>query len=331
MSTSTRRSPRRIITGLIATAGLALASFGFTATTAAADTGDICDICSISFDVVACDAAGRVQYDSTEQHPDGTPLFPDPTPTQTPKPTQSPKPTPTTTSTPRPSPTVTAKPTAAPKPSASTPTGSGSNSGSGSSTGSGSNGSSIPSGSTSTGSTSNDAGTSTNEDLDDVINEGEELTGEDIAVDEDLDTDEIDGPTIVAIEGDLIPGNEVVVRGEGFPTDAVELRVEIHSVPQVIGLADTNADGSFALTAIVPEDLEPGWHQLVVFADDVEIARTSVVIAAPSEEEVETVAASSDEGGSSAAGLALLGGLVVAGGGAVAFHTLRKRKEQTAA
>lgn len=120
---------RRTAAILSAFAGFAIAAAIPVAATASpavvqdSGTGDVCDICSLSFDPEDCDAAGRIPYDSVEQNPDGSSKYPEEsapqpvaTPKPTPKPTATPKPSPSpvATSTPKPAPAT----TAAPKPAA---------------------------------------------------------------------------------------------------------------------------------------------------------------------------------------------------------------------
>lgn len=80
-------------------------------------TGDVCDVCSLSFSIEDCDAKGGVPYDSVEQNPDGSDKYPDPAASQ---PVADPKPAATQAPTPKatPKPAETSAPKSAP---ASTP------------------------------------------------------------------------------------------------------------------------------------------------------------------------------------------------------------------
>ena len=66
MTLTTRR--RRGLTATIALA-IALPAFTLVASEPAAAAGDVCDLCSINFDIGACDAAGGYPYDSTQESP----------------------------------------------------------------------------------------------------------------------------------------------------------------------------------------------------------------------------------------------------------------------
>lgn len=82
--------------------------------------GDVCDLCSINFDLLACEESGGEPYDSNPGGSQGTPTVPAPKPTANPSPepvaTTGPKPTPNPVATAAPKPTT----TVAPKPAATT-------------------------------------------------------------------------------------------------------------------------------------------------------------------------------------------------------------------
>ena len=61
----------------------------------------------------------------------------------------------------------------------------------------------------------------------------------------------------------LSPGDTVVIDGEDAPAGAV-IDAELHSTPVTIGSTTANADGTFSITATIPEDAEPGDHHIVV-------------------------------------------------------------------
>jgi len=87
-----------------------------------------------------------------------------------------------------------------------------------------------------------------------------------------------DAEPTVTVSGDLQPGGTIVVRGSGLAAGSDAVRVELHSTPQVLGTATTDASGAFELTATIPASTPVGAHSVVVFVDGVEVARTSVTV-----------------------------------------------------
>ncbi len=61
----------------------------------------------------------------------------------------------------------------------------------------------------------------------------------------------------------LSPGDTVEIEGEDAPAGST-VTVELHSTPVTIGTTTANSDGTFAVTAIIPDDTEAGDHHLVV-------------------------------------------------------------------
>lgn len=59
------------------------------------------------------------------------------------------------------------------------------------------------------------------------------------------------------------PGDTVAITGSGLPMGATA-NAEIHSTPQWVGSAITDASGEFTIDAVIPEDIEPGLHTFVV-------------------------------------------------------------------
>jgi hypothetical protein len=59
-------------------------------------------------------------------------------------------------------------------------------------------------------------------------------------------------------------GSTITLKGTGFAGSANGLTVELHSTPVTIGTINTLADGSFELTATIPDNLETGRHNIVV-------------------------------------------------------------------
>ncbi len=96
--------------------------------------------------------------------------------------------------------------------------------------------------------------------------------------------------------GDLLPGDILTLTGSGLPTGAVAA-AEIHSTPQALGTAMVDDAGTFTIDTIVPEDIEPGDHTIVVTvtADGAEqsVVNQPVVILAP--EDVKSSGPKTDE------------------------------------
>lgn len=107
----------------------------------------------------------------------------------------------------------------------------------------------------------------------------------------------------VTVAGDLSPGGAITVSGTGFEPGAVT--VEIHSTPQSLGTATASGAGTFTLRAVIPAIVDAGAHDVVVFANGVEIARTAVTVAA---------AAAADAGGTGSAGAGTAAGSGTQGG-----------------
>lgn len=82
----------------------------------------------------------------------------------------------------------------------------------------------------------------------------------------------------ITVTGELRPGGAINISGTGFAAGAVT--VEIHSTPQSLGTATAASDGTFTLGATIPASVEAGAHDVVVFANGTEIARTAVTIGA---------------------------------------------------
>ncbi len=59
------------------------------------------------------------------------------------------------------------------------------------------------------------------------------------------------------------PGDSVTLTGTGLPAGAIA-NAEIHSTPQQLGTAMVDASGAFEINAIIPDDIEPGAHTIVV-------------------------------------------------------------------
>ena len=93
------------------------------------------------------------------------------------------------------------------------------------------------------------------------------------------------------------------------------LSIEIHSEPQQLGTVMTGGDGSFVLETILPEELKPGTHKIVVLYQGKEIANQELQVgpkAADSFIEALTVGFNGENKGL-LPGLAILIGLLAIG------------------
>ncbi len=73
------------------------------------------------------------------------------------------------------------------------------------------------------------------------------------------------------------PGGEVTIEGDGFVADE-ELVVELRSDPVELGTAEADADGAASATVTIPEDTEPGTHQLALVGADHEVVASLEVL-----------------------------------------------------
>ncbi|MFB9308586.1 hypothetical protein BJY17_001950 [Agromyces hippuratus] len=135
----------------------------------------------------------------------------------------------------------------------------------------------------------------------------------------------------VAVTGDLVPGGRITVVGSDLAPGVDGFAVELHSTPQTLGSATTNADGGFTFTGTIPASTTAGAHSIVVTIDGVEVATASITVAA--------AGSGADEASVESAGLAstgtafvdVLGWLalaLIAVGGAV-YAVVRVRSRHT--
>lgn len=127
----------------------------------------------------------------------------------------------------------------------------------------------------------------------------------------------------VTVSGDLVPGGTITVRGSGLAPSTSGFSVELHSTPQVLGAASTNAAGGFTFTGTIPASTPAGSHAVVVTIGGVQVAGVSVTVAA----------ADADAAGLASTGTALVdvlawiaGALIALGAAAFAFVRLRARR-----
>lgn len=134
------------------------------------------------------------------------------------------------------------------------------------------------------------------------------------------DETDVDPATVagnIEVDGDLVPGGVIIVRGTGFAPDA-EFVIEVHSEPRELTTAGSDASGDFAVEATIPDDLEPGLHTVVVLVGDVELASSRIAVSAP------------PGAGGAVAALWLLGGLALAAALLLGYTVLRSRRRQNA-
>lgn len=63
--------------------------------------------------------------------------------------------------------------------------------------------------------------------------------------------------------GNLHPGDKFTITGSGLPAGS-KITAELHSTPVTLGTATVGSNGTFSLSATVPESTEPGDHTVVV-------------------------------------------------------------------
>ncbi|MDZ8170715.1 metallophosphoesterase family protein [Microbacterium xanthum] len=85
--------------------------------------------------------------------------------------------------------------------------------------------------------------------------------------------------TLTLSSGTVAAGGTLSLTGSGFEPGA-ELRVELHSTPQVLGAVTADAAGAFASTVTIPASTETGTHTVRVFAGDDELASAEIEVTA---------------------------------------------------
>ena len=82
---------------------------------------------------------------------------------------------------------------------------------------------------------------------------------------------------VLSVSDRLSPGAAFTLSGKGLPADT-EVRVELHSTPQLLGNATVGAGGTFTFASRIPAATPAGSHHLVVFAEGREVARVAVQV-----------------------------------------------------
>jgi hypothetical protein len=123
-------------------------------------------------------------------------------------------------------------------------------------------------------------------------------------------------------------GSKVVVRGEDFAGDVKNLTIEIHSeTPQLLFTIDTAVDGSFEAEVTLPDNLEIGKHDIIIFYEGTPIVKKIIEISKGAEPILPTTAdGEHNQNGinTTTAGIILLALLFVASIGALASWKVKK-------
>ncbi|MBM7829321.1 hypothetical protein JOE59_000026 [Agromyces cerinus] len=131
----------------------------------------------------------------------------------------------------------------------------------------------------------------------------------------------------VTVTGDLVPGGRITVVGESLAPGTDGFAVELHSTPQTLGSATTNSDGGFTFTGTIPAATPAGAHTIVVTIDGVEVANSSITVAAAGSGEETTSAGLASTGAPLVDVLGWLAlALLAAGGAAYGIVRVRARR-----
>ncbi|MDR1358296.1 MAG: hypothetical protein LBJ48_02925 [Coriobacteriales bacterium] len=116
------------------------------------------------------------------------------------------------------------------------------------------------------------------------------------------------------------PGSALVIRGAGFAGSVEELKLNLGALdPQTLARVSTSADGSFEASVTLPETLEPGKHDIVVFYGDYPIVKRTIDV-------VDLASAPDSTTDSLFVGLILLAGLAFIGIGVLLGWRATKKK-----
>lgn len=137
----------------------------------------------------------------------------------------------------------------------------------------------------------------------------------------------------VAVTGDLVPGGRITVVGTGLAPGVGGFSVELHSTPQTLGTATTASDGGFTFTGTIPAATPAGAHAIVVTINGVEVARSTITLAAAASGTAGSAGAAASDADLASTGaplVELLGWLaltlIAAGGAAFAVVLVRARR-----
>ncbi len=120
------------------------------------------------------------------------------------------------------------------------------------------------------------------------------------------------------VSGDLRPGASFTLTGAGLPS-RTEVRIELHSTPQLLGSTTVDAHGALTFSGSLPTATPAGAHHIVVFAGDRELARVAVTVAGASDQLANTGA---EEGVRITVGAAALA-LIAAGASLILVRRIR--------
>ncbi|MGG7462919.1 ParB-like protein [Plantibacter sp. YIM 135347] len=143
----------------------------------------------------------------------------------------------------------------------------------------------------------------------------------------------------IQVTGSLRAGGSITVTGAGFATSTKGFAVEIHSAPQHIGTADTDAQGRFTLRATIPASTPAGTHSIVVLINGTEVSSSDITIAADPTATPGPTASATPVASGATSGLASTGfdgvgavwigiAFLVAGAGTVLVLRRRERAER---
>lgn len=136
-----------------------------------------------------------------------------------------------------------------------------------------------------------------------------------------LDIREEDGSAIHA-------GGSLVIHGSGFVGNVNDLELEIHSEKVVnLGTTATSEDGSFEKVVTIPEDLEEGFHDIVVKYQGQEIATQNIKVGPKVADTFfkALTAGFSAQNKGLLPGILILTGLFAAGAAALLVNAVRKK------
>lgn len=150
-------------------------------------------------------------------------------------------------------------------------------------------------------------------------------------------TDPVAVPGQVAVTGDVVPGATVTLTGTGFAPRIEGFELELHSDPLPLGSVNTDDRGGFTTQVVLPANVTPGEHEVVVLFGGKQVSRSPVTVLAPGAVAATTTdtdgpatdtaaAASSADPVPDSAGLVILGGLAGAGLLALLWRGLRGRR-----
>lgn len=167
--------------------------------------------------------------------------------------------------------------------------------------------------------------------------------GESTAIDIDQESlsaqEKAEMDEVVAVKGSLAilpedgetafyPGGKAVIKGEGFKGDVDDYTVEIHSTVIELATFSTVSDGSFEITVDIPDDIDPGRHNIWILYKGGAIVQKGIDIVSGPVPSVSKTAGTDESGLSGAfAGFIILASVIAVGAAAtIAWYVTKKRK-----